>query len=89
MLPDGHQHPAAAATAAAPAANDGTAAHHGPAVGHHGRAAASAAPPPETLPPTLPATGSSDATPLVLFGLVLVPMGVVLVALTRRRARLD
>jgi hypothetical protein len=46
-------------------------------------------PPPATIPPTLPATGSSDATPLVLFGLVLVPVGVVLVALTRRRARLD
>jgi hypothetical protein len=43
--------------------------------------------PPETLPPTLPATGSTDATPLVLFGLVLMPIGVTLVALTRRRAR--
>jgi hypothetical protein len=43
----------------------------------------------ETLPPTLPPTGSSDATPLVLFGLVLVPIGVTLVALTRRRARAD
>jgi hypothetical protein len=43
--------------------------------------------PPETLPPTLPATGSSDATPLLLFGLVLVPIGVTLIAVTRRRAR--
>ena len=42
--------------------------------------------PPQTIPPTLPATGSSDATPLVLFGLVLLPVGVVLVAITRRRA---
>jgi LPXTG-motif cell wall-anchored protein len=49
--------------------------------------------PPETLPisipATLPATGSSDATPLVLFGLVLLPIGATLVAITRRRARLD
>ena len=44
-------------------------------------------PAPETLPETLPATGSSDATPLLLFGLVLVPIGVTLVAVTRRRAR--
>jgi len=43
-------------------------------------------PTPETIPATLPATGSSDATPFVLFALVLVPVGVVLVALTRRRA---
>ena len=39
-----------------------------------------------TLPATLPATGSSDATPFLLFSIVLVPVGVVLVALTRRRA---
>jgi hypothetical protein len=45
-------------------------------------------PPSVTIPPTLPATGSSDATPLVLFSLVLVPIGAVLVAITRRRARL-
>jgi len=42
---------------------------------------------PITIPNTLPATGSSDATPLVLFGLVLVPLGAVMVAVTRRRAR--
>jgi hypothetical protein len=41
----------------------------------------------ETIPATLPATGSSDATPFLLFSIVLVPVGVVLVALTRRRAR--
>jgi len=46
-------------------------------------------PPSVTIPPTLPATGSSDATPLVLFSIVLVPIGVVLVAITRRRAHLD
>jgi LPXTG-motif cell wall-anchored protein len=42
---------------------------------------------PITIPNTLPATGSSDASQLVLFGLVLVPLGAVLVAVTRRRAR--
>ncbi len=41
---------------------------------------------PITIPNTLPATGSSDATPLLLFGLVLVPIGAALVAITRRRA---
>jgi LPXTG-motif cell wall-anchored protein len=52
------------------------------------------APPPTTtpttsplsIPNTLPATGSSDSTPLVLFGLILVPVGAALVAVTRRRA---
>jgi len=44
---------------------------------------------PITIPNTLPATGLFDATPMVLFGLVLVPIGVVMVAITRRRARLD
>jgi hypothetical protein len=46
-------------------------------------------PPPSqpTIPPTLPATGSSDLTPLILFSVVLVPLGAVLVAVTRRRAR--
>jgi LPXTG-motif cell wall-anchored protein len=44
---------------------------------------------PITIPATLPATGSSDATPLALFGLVLVPVGIALVAITRRRARLN
>ncbi len=41
---------------------------------------------PETLPATLPATGSSDTKPVLLFGLVLVPLGAVLVLATRRRA---
>ena len=41
---------------------------------------------PVTLPATLPATGSSDTKPVLLFGLVLVPLGAVLVLATRRRA---
>jgi LPXTG-motif cell wall-anchored protein len=41
---------------------------------------------PLSIPNTLPATGSSDSTPLVLFGVILLPIGALLVAVTRRRA---
>ena len=41
---------------------------------------------PISIPNTLPPTGSSDSTPLVLFGVVLLPVGAFLVAVTRRRA---
>ena len=41
---------------------------------------------PATLPATLPPTGSSATDPLVLFGVLLVPLGVALVLVTRRRA---
>lgn len=40
---------------------------------------------PATLPATLPATGSSDPGPLVFVGVLLVPLGVALVLVTRRR----
>jgi hypothetical protein len=39
-----------------------------------------------TIPATLPATGSSDARPMLLLALLLVPVGAGLVLLTRRRA---
>jgi hypothetical protein len=39
---------------------------------------------PETIPNTLPATGSSDSTPIVFIALLMIPVGVVMAA--RRRA---
>jgi hypothetical protein len=42
-------------------------------------------PPTTATPGTLPATGSSDARPMMLLALVLVPMGAGLVLITRRR----
>jgi LPXTG-motif cell wall-anchored protein len=41
---------------------------------------------PLSIPNTLPATGSSESVPLLLFGAILLPVGAVLVAITRRRA---
>jgi hypothetical protein len=42
---------------------------------------------PETLPATLPATGSAGTQPLVLLGVLFVPLGAALVLVTRQRAR--
>ena len=41
---------------------------------------------PLSIPNTLPATGSSESVPLLLFGAILLPVGALLVAITRRRA---
>jgi hypothetical protein len=43
--------------------------------------------PPPTFPPTLPPTGAPSSAPLLLGGAALVPLGALLILITRRRAR--